>query len=194
MLTRGCILAAEMGWVRALLRRGDSRHASTRWLRGADHPVTLVEAGPAEDSAPRRRDRVGELLAAHERGAGPRGHAAGDPAYSEALFVELIRIGQYGRAYALLAPPCQRRWGSPKRFAEAHSGRALSRLGGINVTAVRHLDEWVDHDHGDRHAGVAELDVEYAFAGGERPAVLRRTVHLVAVDGRWRSLSYPVEA
>ncbi len=183
-----------MGWARAILHPGRRRRSQTTWSRGADGPVTLVEVEAPPAPSPPRASRLRELMAAHERGGQPPTRSPGDPAFSEALFVELIRIGQYPRAFALLAPQCQRRWGSAERFADANRGAALSRLDGVSVGAVRHLDEWVDPDHGDRHRGVAELDVEYGFATGDRLAVLRRTVHLVAVDGRWRSLCYPVEA
>lgn len=181
------------------------RHPRTFWSRGADVAVTLVET--EVDPAPRRStlsERIRDLVAAHERDPGPAAvlpgstpapapPAAGDAAYCEALFVELIRLGEYRRAFALLAPECQRRWVSASRFADAHRGQ-LGRLEGVQVTAIRHLDQWTDPHHGDLHRGVAELDVEYGLGSGERPLVLRRTVHLVAVDGRWRSLSYPVEA
>ncbi|HYA00435.1 MAG TPA: hypothetical protein VEK76_08805 [Candidatus Binatia bacterium] len=168
--------------------------ARTYWSRGADSPVTLVESdSPAPRPQP-LRERLRDLMSAHERGRPPSSRPTGNPAFSETLFVELIRRGQYPRAFALLAPECQHGWGSAERFAEAHRGGGLSRLDGVSVLAVRHLDEWVDPHRGHRHHGVAELDVEYGFDAGTRPVVLRRTVHLVAVDGRWRSLSYPAEA
>lgn len=207
-----------MGWAPRFLRRPGGpeppatvsptlieRRPRTFWSRGADAALTLVEA--EMDPAPLRptlSERIRDLVAAQDRGpaAVPRGTAdgagtahpaAGDAAYCEALFVELIRLGEYRRAFALLAPECQHSWGSAQRFADAHRGR-LGRLEGVQVTAIRHLDQWTDPHHGDLHRGVAELDVEYGFGAAEKPFVLRRTVHLVAVDGRWRSLSYPVEA
>jgi hypothetical protein len=170
--------------------------ASTRtfWSRGADGPVTLVESYAPATAGP-LRDRVRALVAAHDRGSRRGGtRPPGNPAFSEALFVELIRGGQHARAFALLAPECQRRWGSAERFAAAHGEGALQSLESVNVTAVRHLDEWVDPHRGDCHHQVAELDVEYRFEAGQRRVRLSRTVHLVAVEGRWRSLSYPVEA
>jgi hypothetical protein len=173
-----------MAWPQLIDRR-----SRTYWWRGGSSPVTLVETD--EPPATSRPSRLRDLVAGRQRGGTGDGRPPGDPAFSEALFVELVRTGQYQRAFSLLAPPCQRSWGSPERFAEAHQGGALSHLDGVSVVAVRHLDEWVDPHRGDRHRGVAELDVEYGFAAGERTAVLRRTVHLVAVDGRWRSLSYP---
>lgn len=170
--------------------------ANTRtfWSRGAEGPVTLVELDAPAVARP-LRDRVRALVAAHDRGSrhtGPR--PSGNPAFSEALFVELIRGGQHARAFALLAPECQLRWGSAERFAAAHAEGSLRSLESVNVRAVRHLDQWVDPHRGDCHRQVAELDVEYSFDAGQRRVKLSRTVHLVAVEGRWRSLSYPVEA
>ncbi len=164
----------------------------TFWSRGAEVPLTLVESDLSSPSRP-LRDRVRALVTAHERGIGRTGaRPRGNPAFSEALFVELVRGGQHARAFELLAPECQRSWGSPERFAAAHGGTSLPRLEGVQVVAVRNLEEWVDPDRGARHRQVAELDVEYSFGGGQRVVRLPRTVHLVAVEGRWRSLSYPV--
>ena len=153
--------------------------------------MTLVEVdGRAPDGgAP---ERVRAIVAAHERGRHTAGvRPAGDPAFSETLFVELVRGAQYARAFALLAPGCQRRWGTAEHFAAAHRGDARHHLRGVNVVDVRHLEEWTDPELGDRHRDVAELDVEYSFDAGARVVVLRRTVHLLAVAGKWRSLSYP---
>jgi hypothetical protein len=169
--------------------------ANTRtfWSRGAAVPVTLVEA---DESAPATGGlgRVRAIVTAHEEGrSGAASRPAGDPAFSETLFVELIRAEQYARAFALLTPGCQRRWGTAGRFAEAHRGDPRHRIRGVNVTDVRRLEEWTDPELGERHREVAELDVEYSFEAGERTAVVRRTVHLVAVAGRWRSISYPAK-
>ena len=82
--------------------------------------------------------------------------------------MELIRGGQHARAFALLAPECQLRWGSAERFAAAHGEGSLQSLESVNVIAVRHLDEWVDPHRGDCHRQVAELDVEYSFDAGHR--------------------------
>jgi hypothetical protein len=209
----------EMGWARRFRRQSGherptvapplliERRPRTFWSRGADAALTLVEAEMEPPLRPTLTERIRALVAAQEAGKAP-GHdqrpglvnrttaahpAAGDAAYCEALFVELIRLGEYRRAFARLAPECQRRWGSEQRFADAHRGQ-LGQLDGVQVTAIRHLDQWTDPHHGDLHREVAELEVEYGFGRAEKSFVLRRTVHLVAVDGGWRSLSYPVEA
>ena len=109
--------------------------ANTRtfWSRGAEGPVTLVESDAPAVARP-LRDRVRALVAAHDRGSrhtGPR--PSGNPAFSEALFVELIRGGQHARAFALLAPECQLRWGSAERFAAAHAEGSLQSLESVNV-------------------------------------------------------------
>ena len=98
--------------------------ANTRtfWSRGAEGPVTLVEAGMRRPWPAPCATGSGALVAAHDRGprhTGPR--PSGNPAFSEALFVELIRGGQHARAFALLAPECQLRWGGAERFAAAHA-------------------------------------------------------------------------
>ena len=170
--------------------------ANTRtfWSRGAEGPVTLVESDAPRRGPPPARPGPRSGGGARSGFSAHRPRPSGNPAFSEALFVELIRGGQHARAFALLAPECQLRWGSAERFAAAHAEGSLQSLQSVNVRAVRHLDQWVDPHRGDCHRQVAELDVEYSFDAGQRRVKLSRTVHLVAVEGRWRSLSYPVEA
>lgn len=163
----------------------------TYWVRGADAPLTLVEAEGAARPRP-LRDRLRDLLSDHEGGARAE-RPAGDPAFTEMLFVELVRGQQYQRAFALLAPECRQRWGGAEAFAAAHRQGAHDLLLGARVASVRHLEEWVDPHGETRHRGVAELDVEYRLGAPERPVLLRRTVHLVTVGGRWCSLCYPAE-
>jgi hypothetical protein len=150
------------------------------------------EAAAGPDAATPRR-RLGTLVAEHDRPASAAaGRPRGNPAFSEALFVELMRARQFGRAFRLLAPDCQRRWGNAERFIRAQTDDAtLAMLQGVQVVAVRDADGWTDPDAGGAQDHVAELDVEYAFGTGDRAATVRRTVHLVGVDGKWRSLYYP---
>lgn len=186
-------------------RRPRSRFRLTRlsglWRRGApappahpsgDAPATLIAADPG--AAPLRRgDAVAEMIAAHasglEREATTRPRA--NPAFAEALFVELMRAHQFRRAYDLLSSDSRRAWGSPQAFAaaQARGSGSMSRLRGVRVVAVRHLPEWTDAERGVTHHEVAELDADYVV--GPDDAVVTRVVHLVADSGKWRSLCYP---
>jgi len=161
-------------------------HTRTFWGRGAA-PATLVEtaAGGAGTAS-----RVAALVAGHTSGMSG-GRPRANPAFSEAVFVELMRARQYQRAFALLAPECQQSWGSMQVFIDAQRIGSLASLRGVRVDAVRHLEGWRDPDSGIVHEHAAELDVEYAVAGGDRQVAVPRTVHLVAHGGGWRSLCYP---
>lgn len=159
--------------------------------RATDASGTLVESEPGT-AIQRRGNRVAEMIAAHDAGrvteapARPRTN----PAFAEAVFVELMRANQYRRAYELLGSDCRRQWGSAEAFAAAQAQSSLHRLRSMHVQQVRHLPEWTDHERGVTHREVAELDVEYTLDGAG-PAVIRRVVHLVADGGKWRSLCYP---
>jgi hypothetical protein len=137
--------------------------------------------------------RAAALVDAHERGrARGAGRPPGNPAFSEALFVELMRASQYRRAFTLLSEDCQLSWGSPEAFAEAQGASMMRRLHGVSVKEVRYLPEWTDAPRGTRYHDVAELEVEYEVGDPEPVARLRRVVHLVPGGGRWRSICYPV--
>jgi len=168
-------------------------HTRTFWARGADAPATLVEAGNGDDSSTARR-RVAELVRAHESGEDtrePSTRPRGNPVFSEALFVELMRAHQYKRAYAQLSADCQRSWGSVDAFAAAQGAGTMRRLRGVTVRDVRYLPEWTDPAGGTTYRDVAELRVEYAIGERDPAAVVPRIVHLVPDRGRWRSLCYP---
>jgi hypothetical protein len=165
----------------------------TFWSRGAAAAETLVEASiPDGRPAPVGR-RVAALLAAQERSlVRPERAPRPDPAHSEMLFVELMRHGSFERAWGLLAPECQRRWGTPQAFAAGQGpGEGAAEVCGVAVHGVRLLRDWTDPDSGHRHDEVAELVVEYTVRSGAQTLRLPRTVHLVAEHGRWRSLCYP---
>lgn len=168
-------------------------HTRTFWARGADAPATLVETGSGDDSTTARR-RVAELVRAHESGEDTRTGSTrprGNPVFSEALFVELMRAHQYKRAYELLSADCQRSWGSVDAFAAAQGAGTMRRLRGVTVRDVRYLPEWTDPSGGTTYHDVAELRVEYAIGERDPAAVVPRVVHLVPDRGRWRSLCYP---
>lgn len=164
-------------------------HTRTFWSHGAIAPATLVET---DDSGPsRQRSRAAGLVADHERGAAVSSRPRANPAFSEAVFVELMRARQYRRAYALLSPECQQSWGSLQAFIDAQRIGSLVQLRGVRVHEVRQLDNWRDPDSGMVHEHAAELDVQYEMGDGTRSVSVPRTVHLVAFRGGWRSLCYP---
>lgn len=143
---------------------------------------------PRDAQAP---DRVAALVHAHEnRGHDRGGRPRGNPAFSETLFVELMRAKQFRRAFDHLSADCRRTWGSSDTFAAAQ-GAAMRRLMGVAVKDVRYLPEWKDERADRRYQDVAELDVEYTLAGRDAPTVIPKVVHLVPDEGKWRSVCYP---
>ena len=163
--------------------------AATRtwWSGGGPAAATLVEVEDEPVTIPGRR--AAALVDAHERGR-PADRPRANPAFSEALFVELMRAHQYQRAYEQLAPDCQRSWGGAEAFAAAQRRQAVSRVRGVDVKGVRYVDGWVDPTTHLRHDHAAELDVEYTIGEPPQQTVLRRSVHLVGHAGKWRSLCY----
>jgi len=137
--------------------------------------------------------RAAALVDAHERGhIRTATRPPGNPAFSEALFVELMRAGQFRRAFTLLSEDCQLSWGSPDAFAEAQGASTMRRLRGVSVKEVRYLPEWTDSSRGTTYQDVAELEVDYEVGDPEPVARIHRVVHLVPGGGRWRSICYPV--
>ncbi|MFN2451081.1 MAG: hypothetical protein ABR541_01875 [Candidatus Dormibacteria bacterium] len=173
---------------RALLVDG---HTRTWWSRGEHQAATLVEARDDPDTQ--------AAVAEPRRGApgpGPRppGRPRANPAFTEALFVELMRAGQLGRAFTQLSPECQAAWGTPARFAAEQPGEALRAVQGVEIHGVRYLDRWTDPMTATPYSDVAELEVEYRLSGGGRSRALRQIVHLVPVEGNWRSVYHPPRA
>ncbi len=186
----------------------------TRWLHRPGRRPAGVTTAPIAEPAPARGPQVdvgtrafwagsetanvtsrraAALVDAHERGRPPIGtRPPGNPAFSEALFVELMRANQYRRAFSLLSEDCQLSWGSPEAFAEAQGASAMRRLRGVSVKEVRYLPEWTETSRGKTYRDVAELDVEYEVGDPEPVARIRRVVHLIPGGGRWRSICYPV--
>jgi hypothetical protein len=164
-------------------------HTRTFWSRGALSPATLVESDEVMPAA--ARGRAATLVADHQRGAAGGALPRANPAFSEAVFVELMRARQYRRAFCLLSPECQQSWGSLQAFIDAQRIGALVQLRGVQVDSVRKLDNWRDPDSGMVHEHAAELDVRYQIGDATRTISVPRTVHLVAFAGGWRSLCYP---
>lgn len=182
---------SRLSRIRRLWHRDRPRSEQPFEPREPDGAATLIDSEPGT-AILRRGNRVAEIVAAHDTGRAvdaplrPRAN----PAFAEAVFVELMRAHQYRRAFDLLTTDCRRAWGSPESFAAAQAHGSMSRLLGVRVTAVRHLAEWTDLEHGVTHREVAELDVEYTMTGADSPPVTR-VVHLVPDGVKWRSLWYP---
>jgi len=175
-----------------------------RWLRRAAPPAQRADEhrpatpGVGELSrsywSARSGSRVAELVSAHEAAVTHPGRPRANPAFSEALFVELMRARQYRRAFDQLSDACKRRWGSAEAFAAAQGSGALRFLQGVRVKDVRYLDEWRDAEAGCTYREVAELDVEYTLGSTSASKVVQRVVHLVPDGGKWRSVCHPVSA
>ena len=165
-------------------RRSVDDSTRTFWTKDASAPSTLVEV--ESSGSPAKRPVTALLEKQSQTQARPRSN----PAFNEATFVELMRALRFKRAYDLLAPDCQRAWGSWMAFADANR-EAMSNLRGVEVTESQVLDEWTDPVRGVAHRDVAELKVEYRFGAGDKTSVIEQTVHLLGIDGKWCSLSYP---
>jgi hypothetical protein len=167
----------------------------TFWSRGATAAETLVEAtGHPTERTASVSQRVAAMLEARDRsrhGAAPVVPRHGDPAQAELLFVEMMRAGNFQRAYRLLAAECQAHWGSEADFAEAQHGSGHDQVRSAEVKQVEMLEVWPDPDSGRVNREVAELNVEYLIDVGGREVLIERVVHCVLVEGRWRSLCYP---
>lgn len=167
----------------------------TFWSRGASAAETLIETSgqPVERSAT-LTERVAAMMEARERtrhGGAPVIPRQGDPAQAEMLFVEMMRAGNFERAFRLLAPECQSRWGNEQEFAQAQEGSGNDQVRAAEVKGIEMLDVWPDPDSGRVNRGAAELTVEYLIDVGGRDVLIERVVHCVLVEGRWRSLCYP---
>ena len=165
----------------------------TWWKPGAARSETLVETLAERGSEVAIARRIAALAA----GGAPAGAlrpdrvpGTADPAFAELLLVELLRAGRWDRAFAQLAPECQRAWGTPETLAIANAALGRS-VAGARVAVVHALDRWEDEERGLTWEGVAELVVEYALRTPQGLRPVRRVVHLVDVEGRWRSLLFP---
>ena len=166
-------------------------HTRTWWSRGEHQAATLVEARADPDP---QAGVVGPVPGARRLNLRPPSRPRANPAFSEALFVELMRAGQLRRAFGQLSPECQAAWGTPDRFVAEQPSHALRAVQGVEIHDVRYLDQWTDPTTATAYTDVAELQVEYRLSGGGRSRALRQTVHLVPVEGSWRSVFHPPRA
>ncbi len=114
-----------------------------------------------------------------------------NPAFVETLFMELLKVSQFERAFALLSRECRAAWSSPQEFAQSLEHQGLTRVSAMEVRECQFLEAWEDAAHGATFEHVAELRVEYAFAFKGTLHRMNKTVHVVAEDGMWKCLYFP---
>ncbi len=114
-----------------------------------------------------------------------------NPAFVETLFMELLKVSQFERAFALLAKECRSAWSSSREFAQSLEQQGLTRVSAMAVRECQFLESWEDAAHGAAFEHVAELRVEYAFALKGTVHRMSKTVHVVAEDGMWKCLYFP---
>ncbi len=170
-----------------------------RWTRlwlGA--PVAMTAAAAWSSGAGGLEPRAVRVEHRGSRRPSPAGRSqpdaipVNDPAIVERQLVDCLRWRRYEQAYRLLAPDCQAAWGEVATFSQVMRERDDgARLASIQVREVHILPRWSDPETQRAHRDVAELAVDYVVVHGGRRRVVRRSVHLLAVDGGWRSLCYP---
>jgi hypothetical protein len=151
------------------------------WSKGAEQGSVLVEAGPA----PKTRSKMTEVLNPSQDGGRPRGN----PIFTETLFVELLRAGQFSRAYDLLAPVCQVAWKGKAGFADTMVSTPYTLIQKVSVKSSKVVEEWFDGEVTWKPA--AQLEVEYLLQSGRQSKVIKKSVHLVSAEGKWRILLFP---
>lgn len=114
-----------------------------------------------------------------------------NPGFTEILFLELLKLRQLDRAFALLAAPCQQAWGSAAALGTSGYLRGLSAIETTTMTDCIFLEEWTDQSSGRRFTNVAELTMEYGVRHAAGVARVKKTVHLVAAGSAWKCLSFP---
>ena len=146
-----------------------------------------LPAGAAPYSAPGASPAIMNVTSV------PASEFAGEnPALCEETFTKLISAGRYEAAWDLLTPDSQASWGNQDRFNVEMSRRQPGRgLLGSKVREVRILDSWTDDHTKKTYREVAELVVDYRVRARARETVVTQDVHVVNVNGGWRSLCYP---
>ncbi|MFN2465973.1 MAG: hypothetical protein ABR598_06880 [Candidatus Dormibacteria bacterium] len=120
------------------------------------------------------------------------GVVAGEtPTLCEETFTRLISAGRFDSAWNLLAPDSQASWQDQASFTREMAARQPGRgLLGSKVREVRMLASWHDEQTKKTYHEVAELVVDYRIRQRAKETVVTQDVHLVNVNGGWKSLCY----
>lgn len=117
------------------------------------------------------------------------------PGRYEMRFMALHSEGRFDEMWEMLADDAQRAWGGLHNFI-----REMPRLDQwmeileMDVANITMLDSWTDHVHGRTYENVARLVMRYRVRQQWKEWTFDRQVHLVAANGGWRTLCYPMRA
>ena len=113
------------------------------------------------------------------------------PELCEETFTRLISAGRFDAAWDLLTPDSQASWKDQASFTREMGARQPGRgLLGSKVREVRMLASWTDDTTKKTYRDVAELVVDYRIRQRARESVVTQDVHVVNIDGGWKSLCY----
>jgi hypothetical protein len=117
--------------------------------------------------------------------------AGGNPTLCEETFTRLISASRFDSAWDLLTPDSQASWQDQASFTREMAARQPGRgLLGSKVREVRMLASWKDEHTNKTYHEVAELVVDYRVRHRAQETVVTQDVHLVNVNGGWKSLCY----
>jgi hypothetical protein len=121
--------------------------------------------------------------------------AGENPRLCEETFTELISASRFDSAWDLLTPDSQASWTDRESFVREMGDRQPGRgLLGSKVREVRMLAQWTDEQTSKTYQEVAELVVDYRVRQRARETIVTQDVHLVNVNGGWKSLCYRTSA
>ena len=117
--------------------------------------------------------------------------AGANPTLCEETFTRLISAGRFDAAWDLLTPDSQASWKDQPSFTREMGARQPGRgLLGSKVREVRMLATWTDDTTKKTYHEVAELVVDYRVRARAQETVVTQDVHVVNVNGGWKSLCY----
>jgi hypothetical protein len=117
--------------------------------------------------------------------------AGENPTLCEETFTRLISAGRFNAAWDLLTPDSQLSWRDKESFSREMGARQPGRgLLGSKVREVRMLAQWTDEHTSKTYNEVAELVVDYRVRARARETIVTQDVHVVNVNGGWKSLCY----